>query len=63
MMGMGEASEPTREQLFAALGQESSPRLDTIMRVMKSLGLRLVVEPIDKPDDAAISNAAPEEPA
>lgn len=56
-------SEPSREQLFAALEAEGSPRLDSIMRIMKSLGLRLVVEPVGKPHGAATSNSWPDEQA
>jgi probable addiction module antidote protein len=35
-----------RESLYKALRPESSPRLETVMRVMKVFGLRLVVQPI-----------------
>ncbi len=62
MVGVGVPSDPSREQLLAALGAESSPRLDTIMCVMKSLGLRLVAEPVDKPDHATLSDSGHEEP-
>jgi probable addiction module antidote protein len=35
-----------RESLYKALRPESSPRLETVMKVMKVFGLRLVVQPI-----------------
>lgn len=35
-----------RESLYKALRADSQPRLDTILKVMKAFGLRLVVQPI-----------------
>jgi probable addiction module antidote protein len=35
-----------RESLYKALRPESSPRLETVMKVMKAFGVRLVVQPI-----------------
>lgn len=35
-----------RESLYKALRPGSSPRLETVMKVMKAFGVRLVVEPI-----------------
>jgi probable addiction module antidote protein len=37
-----------RESLYKALRPESSPRLETVMKVMKVFGLRLVVQPIQQ---------------
>ncbi len=34
-----------REALYRALRSGSSPRFDTVMRVMRALGVRLVIEP------------------
>jgi probable addiction module antidote protein len=36
----------TREALYKALRSESSPRFETILRVMKAFGIRLVAQPI-----------------
>ena len=38
----------TREALYKALRADSQPRLDTILKVMKAFGIRLVAEPISK---------------
>lgn len=35
----------TREALYKALRSDARPRLDTIARVLKALGLRLTVQP------------------
>jgi probable addiction module antidote protein len=37
----------SREALYKALRAESSPRFDTIARVCRALGLKLVAQPID----------------
>jgi probable addiction module antidote protein len=37
-----------REALYKALRPDSSPRFETIARVMKAFGVRLVAEPIHK---------------
>lgn len=37
------------EELYNALRQEGMPRFETIVRVMKALGLRLVAEPMQEP--------------
>ncbi len=50
--GMTEVAKETgmaREALYKALRPESSPRFDTILRVMKAFGVRLVAEPIRQP--------------
>ncbi|NHZ36626.1 addiction module antidote protein [Massilia rubra] len=62
MLGTDELSASTREELFVALREESSPRLDTVMRVMKSLGLRLVVEPVGTASDSTPLSETPETP-
>ena len=35
----------SRESLYKALGGDARPQFDTIMRVLKALGLRISVEP------------------
>lgn len=46
----------TRESLYKALRANSQPRLDTILKVLKALGIRLVALPIsdDKNDKAEV---------
>lgn len=50
------------EALYKALCEESAPRLDTVMRVMKSLGLRLAVEHIGTAGNPALSGETPAVP-
>jgi probable addiction module antidote protein len=38
-----------RESLYKALRPSASPRLDTIMKVMATFGVRLVVQPLSAP--------------
>ncbi|WP_157778539.1 addiction module antidote protein [Massilia violaceinigra] len=56
---IAQSSASTREGLCTALCAESRPHLDTIMRVMTSLGLRLVVEPINRPVEAEVPGSPP----
>ena len=54
--GMTDIAKETgiaREVLYKALRPDSSPRLETIMKVMKAVGLRLVVEPIHQSEHSA----------
>lgn len=54
--GMTDIAKETgiaREALYKALRPDSSPRLETIMKVMKAVGLRLVVEPIHQSEHSA----------
>lgn len=47
--GMTEVANKTginRESLYKALRGNSQPRLDTIMKVLKAFGLKLVAQPI-----------------
>jgi len=37
-----------RESLYKALRADSSPRFDTVVKVMKAFGVRLIVQPIQK---------------
>ena len=46
MAEVAKASGLTRERLEKALSGESSPRFDTILRVCKALGVKLVVQPV-----------------
>lgn len=51
--GMSHVARETgmaRESLYKALRSESSPRLETVMKVMKAFGVRLVAQPIHQPD-------------
>jgi len=51
--GMAEVASKAgiaREALYKALRPGSQPRLETIMGVVKALGLKLVVEPIPVPE-------------
>lgn len=41
-----------REALYKALRPGSSPRLETVMKVMKAFGVRLVVEPIARTEQS-----------
>ena len=43
MRQISDASGITREALYKALRSHSAPRLDTVQRVLTSLGLKLVV--------------------
>ena len=46
--GMTQIAKETglaRESLYKALGGDARPQFDTIMRVLKALGLRISVEP------------------
>ena len=55
--GMAEVASKAgvaREALYKALRPGSQPRLETIMGVVKALGLQLVVEPIPSLADEAI---------
>lgn len=45
MTEVAKASGLTREALYKAFRPDSQPRFDTIMRVCKALGVRLVAEP------------------
>jgi probable addiction module antidote protein len=46
MTEVARESGMARESLYKALRPESSPRLETVMKVMKAFGVRLVVQPI-----------------
>jgi probable addiction module antidote protein len=46
----------TREGLYKALSADGDPKLSTFLGVLKSLGLRLSVKPVQEPD--AKSDAA-----
>ena len=48
--GMAQVAEDaglTREALYKALREDAQPRFDTINRVCKALGMKLVAQPID----------------
>ncbi len=46
MTSVAEQSGLTREALYKALRPTSKPRFDTITRVCKALGVRLVAQPV-----------------
>jgi probable addiction module antidote protein len=47
MTQMAQAAGLSREALYKALRADSSPRFDTIARVCRALGVKLVAQPID----------------
>ncbi|MDQ1923652.1 addiction module antidote protein [Massilia pseudoviolaceinigra] len=51
------------DALYNTLCEDSAPRLATVMQVMKSLGLRLVVEPSGTSSDPAMSSETPDSPS
>ena len=48
MTAVAAQSGLTREALYKALRPQSQPRFDTIYRICKALGVRLVGKPIEK---------------
>lgn len=46
MTDIAQASGITREALYKALRPDASPRFDTIQRVCKALGVKLVAMPV-----------------
>ena len=38
-----------RESLYRALSEKGNPQLDTLMGVLRAVGLRLSVQPIEPP--------------
>lgn len=50
------------EALYKSLREESAPGLDTVIQVMKSLGLRLVVEPVGTASASTLPSETPEPP-
>ncbi|UOD30618.1 hypothetical protein INH39_02395 [Massilia violaceinigra] len=51
-----------RGALYKSLREEGAPGLDSVMRVMKSPGLRLIVEPVGTASDSTLSSKTPETP-
>lgn len=48
--GMAQIAQETgrsREQLYRTLSEKGNPQLDTLMGVLKAIGLRLSVKPIE----------------
>ncbi|HEX8610653.1 MAG TPA: addiction module antidote protein [Telluria sp.] len=54
--GVAQGSGGNFETLYKALREDSAPRFDAVMLVMKSLGLRLVVEPVGTVSDPALAS-------
>ncbi|MFG5121855.1 addiction module antidote protein [Methylorubrum sp. POS3] len=47
--GMAEIAQETgrsREQLYRTLSEKGNPQLDTLMGVLKAMGLRLSIQPV-----------------
>lgn len=53
MTEVAKQSGITREALYRALKADSQPRLDTILKVLKAFGIRLVAQPIQECSAAA----------
>jgi probable addiction module antidote protein len=54
--GMARVAKETglsRESLYKSLSGESKPEFDTVRKVLRSFGLRMVVEPAEEPVKAA----------
>ncbi|CUI04774.1 addiction module antidote protein [Massilia antarctica] len=58
--GLAQSAGVNDDALCTTRREESAPRLDTVMQVMKSLGLRLVVESINRPDQAEVIGSLPD---
>ncbi len=54
MTEVARESGMARESLYKALRSQSSPRLETVMKVMKAFGVRLVVQPIHPAESSAV---------
>jgi probable addiction module antidote protein len=52
MTEVANSSGIARESLYKALRADSQPRLDTILKVMKAFGIRLVAQPIHEAEVA-----------
>jgi probable addiction module antidote protein len=48
MAGVAKAARLNRESLYKALGGSGNPELDTILRVVRALGLTLSARPVAK---------------
>lgn len=44
MVQLAKATGLTREGLYKALSKDGNPRLDTVLKVMRALGIRLTAE-------------------
>ena len=47
MMQIAQETGRSREQLYRTLSEKGNPQLDTLMGVLKAIGLRLSVKPIE----------------
>ena len=47
MTQVAETAELSRESLYKALGKTGNPEFDTVMRVIRALGLRLSAQPAE----------------
>ena len=48
MAGVAKTAKLNRESLYKALGNAGNPEFDTILRVIRALGLTLAARPIEK---------------
>ena len=53
MMKVAQETGRSREQLYRTLSDKGNPQLDTLMSVLRALGLRLSVQPIEAPAEGA----------
>ena len=58
MAGVAKAAKLNRESLYKALGGAGNPELDTILRVVRALGLTLSARPVVKKRGAKKRRAA-----
>ena len=55
--GLGKLSEETglnRAGIYKALSQRGNPRLDTMEKILRSLGFRLSIEPVEVEEPATV---------
>jgi len=53
MSGIASEAGLSRESLYKSLSGNTKPEFDTVRKVLNSLGVKLVVEPIGGPAKAA----------
>jgi len=57
MTKLSREAELNRANLYAALSETGNPRFETIMAILKTLGMRLSVKEIEKPQEAKSAKA------
>ena len=58
MAGIARTANLNRESLYKALGESGNPELDTVLRVLRALGLTLTAQPIEAKRKARKRRAA-----